>query len=436
MKTLKSLCRTIQPGEENTFVGIQEHAGLFSVIFPLGYNLGETENEIRDDLLLLIRVLSGFSKSEWFSDSNNIDGMMSDSLPFFSYRIIWDDYIQNSYFQESTVNNKSAYDGTIDWKRTIAKEEPYFVDNSLVFLNYQIRKKTPLYNTPIFFISQYCVYLASKMIGWLYGYETLPTNPLKMGIKEAIAIVREHISNTFNDRKRLLLSSMENVLKNEELLQQQESRIRLWGTYRFEYVWEGMIDTHFGIKEKNRYFPQAFWVINQDSKKFNSSVMEPDTIMIIQDNEEASCYVLDAKYYKYGITNNRYHLPPTSSICKQIVYGEYAAQYWGNENTFNAFIMPYQSIDASSEWVKQIGFALTNWCSESFPYSRVQGVLIDMKKIMQVYSRNNSLDLQILARIIRTASSKQSNVKNNTTRLPKGVLAADPEFPYMVNKNL
>lgn len=56
-------------------------------------------------------------------------------------------------------------------------------------------------------------------------------------------------------------------------------------------------------------------------------------------------YVLDAKYYKYGATKNRFDLPESASINKQITYGEYIDAQADLKNPdsviYNAFLMPF-----------------------------------------------------------------------------------------------
>lgn len=66
----------------------------------------------------------------------------------------------------------------------------------------------------------------------------------------------------------------------------------------------------------------------------------PDTVMLYN----GKVYILDAKYYRYGNTHKPEHLPDSSSINKQITYGEYI-QSMGieNDSLFNAFLMPYNS---------------------------------------------------------------------------------------------
>ena len=73
----------------------------------------------------------------------------------------------------------------------------------------------------------------------------------------------------------------------------------------------------FGESNKDIYFPHAKWhIINRE--KTESSALEPDTVMKLN----GKFYILDAKYYKFGITGLPMHLPATSSIQKQITYGD------------------------------------------------------------------------------------------------------------------
>ena len=76
-----------------------------------------------------------------------------------------------------------------------------------------------------------------------------------------------------------------------------------YGTYRFEYVWEKMIDKVFGIENKADYFPKTSWYVK--GIRYDNASLEPDTIMLCGNN----VYILDAKYYKYGVTGKAWDLP-------------------------------------------------------------------------------------------------------------------------------
>lgn len=134
-----------------------------------------------------------------------------------------------------------------------------------------------------------------------------------------------------------------------------------FGTDDFDHVWEKLIDRAFGEKDKDKYFPRSRWLLDYGKYKEKRPLM-PDTIMIYNDKY----YILDAKCYKYGWTGIPDHLPNSSSINKQITYGEYLEKYKGvnADSLFNAFIMPYNMNKNFFELdtvVGNIGEAVGDW---------------------------------------------------------------------------
>ena len=146
----------------------------------------------------------------------------------------------------------------------------------------------------------------------------------------------------------------------------------MFGTDYFERVWEGMIDKAFGIEDKQKYFPHSRWLLNYGRDKEKNPLM-PDTIMIYN----GKFYVLDAKYYRYGVSGNSEHLPNSSDINKQITYGEYIAQHSQipNEKLFNAFLLPY-NMNNNPFGLKltfgNFGEAVGDWKENIHYYERVR----------------------------------------------------------------
>lgn len=155
-----------------------------------------------------------------------------------------------------------------------------------------------------------------------------------------------------------------------------------FGTDNFDHVWERLIDRAFGEQDKDKYFPRSRWLLDYGTYKEKHPLM-PDTIMIYN----GKYYVLDAKCYRYGVTNIPDHLPNGSSINKQITYGEYLEQHLKIPagSIFIAFIMPfnmaknYFHINAASRshrrrpWV--VGKATTNHTRGSRALLWIQGTL-------------------------------------------------------------
>ena len=188
----------------------------------------------------------------------------------------------------------------------------------------------------------------------------------------------------------------------------EESDFR-YGTFHFEYVWEKMIDRVFGIQDKEKYFPRTTWNLS-NGKVYNNATLEPDTIMLINDN----VYVLDAKYYKFGWSGIPGHLPESTSINKQITYGEYIAENsqflkdGKHPVVYNAFIMPYDSKGArfhTEAPIHYIGYATSDWKSGYKKYENVMGILMDVKYLMEIDSRLDKLEIMKLAKLIEDSCS-------------------------------
>lgn len=195
-----------------------------------------------------------------------------------------------------------------------------------------------------------------------------------------------------------------------------------FGTNRFEYVWEKMIDTAFGISDKQRYFPKTKWKLARSGKEYDNSKLEPDTIMLHNNN----IYVLDAKYYKYGATKNPFDLPESASINKQITYGEYIDAQADLKNPdsviYNAFLMPFDK----NHWAEEnagalhyAGEAVALWKEagegRGKEYEHIQGVLLDVKHLMQIAEKRSETDIRQLAEIIEEHCSDYGQADQGTT---------------------
>ncbi len=127
-------------------------------------------------------------------------------------------------------------------------------------------------------------------------------------------------------------------------------------------------------------------------------------------------YVLDAKCYRYGWTENPDHLPGGPDINKQITYGEYIERSKSipNERLFNAFILPYNKknnfFNLSGD-IENVGEAIGNWRFDpSNPhmknYERVQGIVVDTRYLMYNYIGTPEEQKRALAECIERVLSR------------------------------
>lgn len=404
---IKDKCSINTNREEDTFVGIQCEDGNFSVHFPLGFHLGDSDKELRKDILLLmsrIKETTARKDSEIYKEYVNHSHL---EFPFQAYLSIIYDYYSRGYYRESEVVYTVAKKGKIDWNRTIKSQKPVIQDGNAFYLDFVTKKNTINENELITLIHKYCVYDSFEKVGWLFT-DKLPQKPqLRFNYKLFKRVITEKLNQTFNDKNKRLFINMLAILDFEG--DEDKEKDFKFGTNRFEYVWEMMIDKVYGIKEKSWYFPKTTWKLEKD---YDNANLEPDSIMLWNDK----IYILDAKYYKYGQTKRPWDLPESTSINKQITYGEYVAEnkkfeekHGKDRQVYNAFIMPFDS--NSSLWKTDdkylcIGDAVSDWKSGKQLYEHIWGILLDVKSLMKNKGQQDQDEIAELATCIEAMINK------------------------------
>lgn len=394
-------CRTNTNIESDVFVGIRRKDEYYEVSFPLGYHRSEDEKGLRKDILSLINVLAKNTdkkESEIYVGLNQNDPT---GIPVQAYLYIIKDFFERGYYKERDTHRQIAKRGKIDWSRTIKTQKPLLQDNEAYYLDFVVKKNTINEDELITLVHKYCVYESFEKFGWLFTSFVPPEPKTGLNRKMMLVVVNDKLQNTFNDRNKQLFRNMIAVIKSTKGDVESEFR---YGTYRFEYVWEKMIDRVFGISEKEEYFPKTTWSLS-DCRKHDNAFLKPDTIMI----HSGKVYVLDAKYYKFGWSGAPGHLPESTSINKQITYGEYIAEDEkfmkdGNHPTvYNAFIMPYDSRGKrfpTKTPIHYIGSATSDWKGDDKKYENVLGILMDVKYLMSIDSRMDQSEILKLAELI------------------------------------
>lgn len=398
--SIRDKCSVNTNREEDVFVGLKCEDGDFSVHFPIGFVLSEDDKILRKDIIMLLSVIGKTTMrkdSELQADAKNYN---CTAFPFQAYMSIIRDFYERGYYKEREVHFSVSKRGKIDWNRTIKTQKPYVQDNDCMYLDFITRRNQMNDNEMISLIHEYCVYESFCKIGWLFTTSLSRKPKIKRNEKLFKAVLKTKIAQTFNDKNRKLFRDMLAVImyKGEE---KSEINYR-YGTYRFEYVWESLIDKVYGIEEKEEYFPKTYWMV--DGVQYENACLEPDTIMICDDK----IYVIDAKYYKYGVTRRVTDLPESSSINKQITYGEFIAEqekfrkkFGENYKVYNAFVMPYNS--ETGEMLKNIGISYSDWKTNNKSYENIQGILLDIKHLMYASWGQNVEEIDKLIECIEGA---------------------------------
>jgi len=406
--SIKSKCSVNTNLDADTFVGIKCENGDISINFPLGFEISQSDRELRKEILLLFSILA---KNSDRKDSQLMgqDNIFNDNVfPIKAYLHIISDYYIRGYFKEHEVQYNASKKGKINWNRTIKIHKPYIQDMSVFYLDFITKRNTVREDELITLIHEYCVYDSFEKVGWLFTKAMPSKARIKYNYKLFASVIKIKLSETFNDRNRGLFCDMLAIINYQGA--KESNRDYKYGTNRFEYIWESMIDYVFGIENKAHYFPKTAWNIN--GINYANASLEPDTIMILNDN----VYVLDAKYYKYGDTKQARDLPESTSINKQITYGEYIAEEYefrkrhGSEmKVYNAFLMPFNALKWKHYDDKEIcwiGQATSNWKRNNKEYECVQGILIDVKYLMNINVKQNEDEIIKLADIIKKAVGK------------------------------
>ena len=403
--SIRGRCAINTNRDADTFVGVECNSGEYNIHFPLGFHLSENDKDIRRDILLLMNTIRCTTKKK----ESEIDGKGYKydyvEFPFQAYLSVIYDFYERGYYREREVMYVQSKRGKIDWNRTIKTQKATFQEGEAFYLDFITKKNTINENELISLVHEYLVYDSFRKIGWLFT-DKLPQVPrIKYNYKLFKTTIIEKLCHTYNDKNKNLFKSLLAII--EYCGDENTSPDYKYGTYRFEYVWEQMIDNVFGIKNKEEYFPSTKWRLNTE---YENVCLEPDTIMTINNK----IYILDAKYYKYGQTKFPSDLPGSASINKQITYGEYVAEndkiskmHGVNRKVYNAFVMPFDSMSdmwKDSKSCISIGDAISDWKSGDNIYEHIQGILLDIKGLMQMNSNDDEDYKLMMAKCIEISA--------------------------------
>ena len=420
-KTLRERCIEFSP-KTGGFVGIKADTSKALVYFPIGYQLSETEDELRKDILHLLGVLKDFNDKKGHISKRNFDKTYEVDFPLNAFLEIIYYYLENGYYIEVDPVFKTREKGKINWSKTIKQQRPLLSFNkdktiySPVYTQFTVRESTPNENKEITRIHQHCVYRSFKIIGWIFTSYMPPKPEGKYNPDKFLHILRKKLTNTNNDKKKRLFQSMiEMISKTDEKF---DGKMH-FGVNKFENIWEKLIYKKFNNANIKEFYPSASWKLLYDKNK-KASNLRPDTVML--DTENKIIYVLDAKYYKYGFSHDSKDLPDSADINKQISYGEYIfneningsyIKYLDSnerfESVYNAFLIPFNRHDnkfSLDNIYENIGEAITSWKADDLEYQHVQTILVDTKYLIRNYKSKSKDNIIELGEAIKNAFDK------------------------------
>ena len=406
-KSLKERCHIDSNEDGDSFVGVKADSEDAVVYFPLGYELPESEIDIRRDIKHLFEILAAFTqKEDRVLHMRKFEAPQSVDFPIQAYLDVINYYLDKGrYYYETEPVYKTDTRGRTDWSRTIKNQVPQIQNGSPVYLKRTVRTSKPNESNLITEINKYCVYESFDRLGWLF-MPTMPEKPTILFEKRMfLAILNDKLSHTYNDADKKLFKAM--IAMTQFIDDSTIDKQFYFGTEHFETVWEKLIDITFGIKNKEDYFPRTNWKERiGEMRAVPKHALEPDSIMVIGDK----FYVLDAKYYRYGCTANTDHLPESTSINKQITYGEYIRnkKIRPDQPLYNAFIMPFNMKENAfglTQWHGNVAEATGEWRMNTEDYERIQGIVVDVRYLMYHYTGDHSKPQGILAQDIEEGAA-------------------------------
>nr|WP_297342285.1 LlaJI family restriction endonuclease [uncultured Fibrobacter sp.] len=471
MQKLNEICSCeSKANSETEFVGIRceksKEGGALetSIIFPLGYFKDDTalrelpEEELRECVVNLFTVLSDPLLQEQIHQDSSISTFAEEhgesEFPMVSYLNVIRNFLDFGYLDEKEILYKKGANGKIHWGRTIKAVQPVITEDAqnLVYLDFIARKVSYNEDTLITQVHKFCVHDALVKLGFLFGVDPSEEPLLDFDYDLFCNAIHSKLAKTFNDRDLRLLADLARIVEYLAGHKTEDGKTAddfYFGVNKFAPIWEAMVGKIFGKLPqgvtKDKFNPHCEWDLSSGARGYENPnyAMRPDTIM--WDEEGNRLYVLDAKYYKFGVTGSASDLPSSGSICKQIAYAEYVETHWKEilgvdsiatpsaslqndtlpKPIYNAFLLPYcfdgenlnlppdDGFETRPCKMRFIGFCHGNWKNldarpgevDYRPYHRIAGILLDVRSVMENYGALGEAQKTLATCILRENSN-------------------------------
>lgn len=374
----------------DSFVGLSIEKDIVHIYTPESYPLDISNSSFSEDVISLFR---SFNNNKWSDEKDDYPNKVSNGPSFDafeSYLWIIKDYISNGIPLEHLRERKKKISGKINWKRTIQYSDPIISGCSII---YDPLITERLFHSESLFSQIYkkCLNLSLVYFGWLYGLDPLDDSEIIDSEKKRyLTFLNNRLLQTYTDRGKILIQHLVKIISG---VSEIEKRDKLqFGVNEYYHIFETLVDYYFGnVSKIDSFYPGASWYLKKQNYIENKcNPLRPDTVII----NEKEAYVLDSKYYRYGCTASPNSLPDTSSIQKQITYGDYIKNnnLMGINTVYNIFLLPYDKtkryyhnseLFESSDNIQFIGYAKTDWRKGTESHEIVYAFLIDLKYLVK-----------------------------------------------------
>lgn len=377
--------------EDDSFVGIKIKGNTIDFYYPRAYHFDFDSKNIRSEIVSILKTIT-LAKTK---EKNQVDVFTEreneTDFALDSYLWVIRDFLSNGFYVNREKTFKFNQNGKVNWKRTLDNTPIVSKSGQIIYNDIVVETKSNVENLLVE-IHRYCVKKSIDYIGWIFNLKSsfIHTKPFNDSIKKQyLSALTKELSNTFEDDKKVRLTHLKNVIQGLDA--RLEGRDFVYGVGSYDYIFEKMIDAIFSNEDVTNFYPKGQWFLVKNSfKPTNSSDLRPDTIL----SNGKDVYILDSKYYRFGVTADEKHLPETTSIQKQVVYGDFIesnlnAKY---ENVYNAFLIPYDKLSnkfGTNLDMFYIGYARTDSNKGKKTHESVHTFLIDLKHVIDSWNKTN-----------------------------------------------
>lgn len=393
--------------ENDFFVGFKIIENKIHVCFPIGFELKDSNDSYYKKVLKYLYKTVSITKRSKFDYQYSKDHENEKIIPMNSYIYVLSDFFSCGMYQYNEKKYRNDSKGKVNWKKTY-KNNFYVQDNSPIYLNTIVqynRKETDIITA----LQLFCVCKAIDILVFFGDYNKpfseLTEQDIDRNIHYYNNVLDYEIRNTNSDKKKLLLINIKNIINDCYSL---DNCTRSFGTKCYEYSFEKMINKLFGnVNDISKYYPKAIWKID-DREGIASSNLREDTIFLDEKNKNA--FVIDSKYYKYGIYNDDNLLPNTKNIYKQIVYGDYVKEKIKKDSNeiydvYNIFIIPTNS----QEFIKYKGVATMEYLEGDDKQKKVHLLLVNMNDVIDNFFNAKCSQTEKMIAILEKSIQKFEN---------------------------
>jgi hypothetical protein len=301
-----------------SFVGCVEVEGTIIISLPYGVSINQLSNSgflgLRPFIIKLIKCIRIFERH--YVDKNEI---VSSGKIAASFSLI-EDFEENGFISKFIKENTINGTGSVNWKRTIKKFQPFKIGKSWIYKDVVTRSNTHHENHELILVQKWALSQATKYSLLLSDEHHIIEDVLESHLTqtEVIEIVSRLYPKSTKDREVYILDLILQLLDD-----QSTTQFSAIYTKSFNIIWEEslqqVLEHNHTLKEKA---PNVTW--NDDTSvnerlgiKNRTIGASPQVDIIFEKND--ILYILDAKYYDIINNGNR---PGLTDLYKQFYYGQ------------------------------------------------------------------------------------------------------------------